>query len=263
MTNGLQERWGRETRLLVLIVVVSLAVLLVLARFRFPSATLEMAPPAPSPLANLVSRAAFEELSEAMASTASRIAPRVVVVRIGPARPAASARGGGRGPVDHQPNAPRLVLGLRVRPDLALVRVPAGMIPTEFADSSQPVEIVGADSKREIALVRLPALADGVVETPPDAFSGFAYLGEATATMDGPTLQPVFIGRTGTRQHERWPAALTGVDNVNVADGSLLFTIEGRLIGLVVRDGAGAAVVPPSVIETAVLDLLSGPGGAS
>ncbi len=96
-----------------------------------------------------------------------------------------------------------------------------------------------------------------------EAFSGFAYLGEATATMDGPTLQPVFIGRTGTRQHERWPAALTGVDNANVSDGSLLFTIEGRLIGLAVRDAAGVAVVPPSVIDTAVIELLSGPGGAS
>jgi hypothetical protein len=261
MTNGLQERWGRETRLLVLIVVVSLAVLLVLARFRFPAATLGVAPPAPSPLANLVSRAAFEELSEAMASTASRIAPRVVVVRIGPARP--SVARGGRGPEDRHPSESKLALGLRVRPDLALVRVPAGMIPTELVDSSQPVEIVGADSKREIALIRLPVSGDGTIELISEAFSGFAYLGEATATMDGPTLQPVFIGRTGTRQHERWPAALTGVDNANVSDGSLLFTIEGRLIGLAVRDAAGVAVVPPSVIDTAVIDLLSGPGGAS
>ena len=47
------------------------------------------------------------------------------------------------------------------------------------------------------------------------------------------------------------------MDNANVSDGSLLFTIEGRLIGLAVRDAAGAAVVPPSVIETAVVDLLS------
>ena len=90
MTNGLQERWGRETRLLVLIVVVSLAVLLVLARFRFPAASIDVAPSAaPSPLANLVSRAAFEDLAEAMASTATRVAPRVVVVRVTAVRPTA------------------------------------------------------------------------------------------------------------------------------------------------------------------------------
>ena len=35
-----------------------------------------------------------------------------------------------------------------------------------------------------------------------------------------------------------------------------LFTIEGRLVGLAVNDAAGPAVVPPSVIETAVADLL-------
>lgn len=262
MTNGLQERWGRETRLLVLIVVVSLAVLLVLARFRFPAATLDVSPPAPSPLANLVSRAAFEELSEAMASTANRIGPRVVVVRLGPASAAAAARGG-RGTPEHSPTASRLTLGLRVRPDLALVRVPAGMMPTALGDSSQPAEIVGSDSKREIALIRLPTTGEGSIETTTEAFTGFAYLGEATATVDGPTLQPIFIGRTGARQHERWPSALTGVDNANVTDGSLLFTVDGRLIGLAVRDAAGTAVVPPAVIETAVAELLSGPGGPS
>jgi hypothetical protein len=53
------------------------------------------------------------------------------------------------------------------------------------------------------------------------------------------------------------------VDNANVSDGSLLFTINGRLIGLAVRDAGGVAVVPPSVIETAVIALLSVPGGAS
>jgi hypothetical protein len=261
MANGLQERWGRETRLLVLIVVVSLAVLLVLARFRFPAATLDVAPPAPSPLSNLVSRAAFEDLSEAMASTANRIAPKVVVVRLAPVRPPAAARGG-RGVTEHVSNGTKLVLGLRVRPDLALVRVPAGMTPTELIGTSQQLEIAGADPKRELALIRLPASADGAVETNSDLFGGFAYLGEATATADGPTLQPVFIGRTGQRQHERWPSALTGIDNPNVSDGSLLFTIEGRLIGLVVHDAAGVVVVPPAAIDTAVNELLSGPGGS-
>jgi hypothetical protein len=261
MTNGLQERWGRETRLLVLIVVVSLAVLLVLARFRFPAATLNVAPPTPSPLSNLVSRAAFEELSEALASTANRITPKVVVVRLAPVRPPAPARGG-RGATDHVQNGTKLVLGLRVRPDLALVRVPAGMMPAELVGSSQQPEIVGADSRRELALIRVPASADDAIEANPDLFGGFAYLGEATATVDGPTLQPVFIGRTGQRQHERWPVALTGIDNPNVSDGSLLFTIDGRLIGLVVRDAAGAAVVPFAVIDAAVNELLSGPGGS-
>jgi hypothetical protein len=261
MTNGLQERWGRETRLLVLIVVVSLAVLLVLARFRFPAATLDVAPPAPSPLANLVSRAAFEELSEAMASTANRITPRVVVVRIVSERPAPGARAG-RG-ADPPPIQTRLVLALRVRTDLALMRVPAGMMPAELVDSAQQPALVGADSNRELALVRLPASGDGAVDALAEPFGGFTYVGEATATINGPTLQPVFIGRTGSRQHERWPAPLTSLDNANVVDGALLFTIQGRLVGLVVRDADGAAVVPPPVLDTAVSDLIAGAGGGS
>jgi hypothetical protein len=103
----------------------------------------------------------------------------------------------------------------------------------------------------------VPSLANGIIEAAPEPFDGFSYLGEATATVDGPTLQPIFIGRTGARSHERWPAALIGVDNANVIDGSLMFTIEGRLVGFAVRDPTGAAIVPPPVIETAVLELLS------
>jgi hypothetical protein len=262
MSNGLQERWGRETRLLVLIVVVSLAVLLVLARFRFPAATLNVAPPAPSPLANLVNRAAFEELAEAMATTATRFAPRVVVVRLEQPPKPTPARGGRGAAAEPAPPVTRLGLGLRVRPDLVLIRVPAGMTPTTLV-SGQLVEIVGADSKREVALIRLPAGADVPVEPSPEAFTGFAYVGEALPTIDGPTVQPLFIGRTGTRQHDRWPAALTGIDNAGASDGSLLFTIAGRLIGMVVRDGGGAAVVPPHVIEAVVLEMLSASGSAS
>lgn len=267
MTNGLQERWGRETRLLVLIVVVSLAVLLGLARFRFPTATLDDAPPAPSPLANLASRAVFDELSDAMAATAGRIGPRVIAVRLEPQR-AATARGGrgrqsGRGAAGDRQDGGRYVPGLRVRSDLALVRVPAGMAPATLADSTDPVEVVHADAKREIALVRVPSAIESALETGPETLAGFTYLAEVTATADGPTVQPMFIGRTGSHEHDPWPAALTSIDNAGAVDGAWLFTIEGRLIGLVVRDDDGAAVVPPAMLESAVTELLSASGAAS
>jgi hypothetical protein len=262
MTNGLQERWGRETRLLVLIVVVSVAVLLVLARFRFPAATLEIAPPTPSPLANLARRAPFEELSEAVAGTAGRISPRVLVVRLRPVQPSPPARGG-RGTAEPHQDVTRLAIGLRVRPDVAVVRVPSGMMPVELVESSQAVEIVGADSKRELAAIRVPAGADPALEAAADPFAGFAFVGEATPTSGGPSVHPVFIGRIGVRQHEQWPAALTSVDSADVTDGSVLFTIDGRLIGMVLRDSDGAALITPPVMEVAVGALLAPPGGAS
>jgi hypothetical protein len=253
-SNDVQERWGRETRLLVLIVVVSLAVLLILARFRFPSANLDVAPPAPSPLANLAGRAAFQDLADTMVTLFGRVSPRVAVVRLETTLevPAPAARGARPEP-PAQPVYVAFAAALRVRPDLAVVHVPSGMHVASLLGSAAPAEVVAADAARELALVRIPLADDLRSDTATEGFSGFAYVGVVGATASGPGIEPLFVGRTGVVPDPRWPAGLIALSQTGPADGSLLFAIDGRLVGLVVRGPEGTpAVVPSSVIEVVV-----------
>ncbi len=250
-TNGLQERSGRETRLLVLIVIVSLGVLLLLARFRFPAATLNVAPAVPSPLSNLASRAAFRDLSDAIVTAYDTLSPRLAVVRLEEAvKPPARGRGAATPPA---PRASRLAPALRVKPDLALVYVPAGFNVVRVA--GVPAQQVAGSETREITLVRVPAVEDSGLDEVTEGFVGFSFVIQVTATEGGPSVQPIFIGRTGAREDSRWPSGVVAIDHATVPAGSFLFTLEGRLLGLVIRDEATAAIVPPSVIDDVVAEL--------
>src|SRR5215831_15672181 len=79
-----EEPSGRETRLLAIVIVVSIAVLLLLARFRFPSARLADVTPAQGPLVGLAARAPFDEMAMAMQSLVDRVSPVMAIVQIAP-----------------------------------------------------------------------------------------------------------------------------------------------------------------------------------
>ena len=249
-TDGVQAHRGRETRLLVLVVVVSIAVLLVLARFRFPAATLS-APPPPSPLAGLSGRAAFDDLAQAMSTLLSRVSGRVVVVEVGAEKVAPrTARSG------VVPEITRRAIALRVGPDVALVHVAPGLRPEAFVGDTRPIEVVAAGPKRELALVRLPTSADAGSELGTDGFSGFAYVGAIEPTAGGPTIQPLFVGRLNAISDPRWPSPVTALGETGAASaGSFLFAVDGRLVGMIVRDGVDASIVSASSLQTAVGEL--------
>jgi hypothetical protein len=125
-TNGIDERTGRETRLLVLVVIIALGVLVVLARFRFPGSDIGSMSPSPGPLAGLAARATFDDMAETIAGLLKRVSPSIVIVRLEPIEvPAPPARGSAAAPRQAPPPAPlpepRLQPALRVRSDLALV----------------------------------------------------------------------------------------------------------------------------------------------
>ena len=272
--NGPEPTSGRETRLLVLVVLVSLAVLLLLARFRFPEANLATVNPSPGPLAGMAARATFEEMSATLANILSRAASTVDVVRL-EAVPASQssegARQAARGQVPPTPNAlaaqassgPRYTVALRVRPDLGLLYVPAGWHPVAFGDRADPIEVVLHDADREIALVRVPASGTTPVTLPAAApgVTGFLYVAVIQATRSGPTIQPVFVGRAETETDARWSAPLVVFSGTApVAAGSLVYAIDGRVIGLASRHDAGAAIVPIAALDDAVSRLA--PAGA-
>jgi hypothetical protein len=283
--NGSEPTSGRETRLLVLVVLVSLAVLLLLARFQYPESTISTVTPSPGPLAGMAARATFEEMALTLAGALKTAGPAVDVIRLepapvppgGPAGASAGAAGRGEaaGRVDgprvlEEPLAPavpaairpdrRFVPALRVRPDLVLLHVPAGWRAAGVRDLPDPLDVAWSDADRGITAVRLPPLPAPIPGLPASAagITGFLYVGVVQGTRSGPTIHPAFIGRADTETDARWSAPLVVLNATSaVPPGSLIFTIDGRLVGLATPHDAGVAVVPAAALDDAVTRLSS------
>ena len=98
-----------------------------------------------------------------------------------------------------------------------------------------------------------------------DGFPGLSYAGLVEATMGGPTMRPVFVGRVDPSPDSRWPPRpLSSIGRgPDFGDGTFLFAIDGRLIGMVVRHGDGVAIVPRAAIEAVVVELTGAGAGGS
>ena len=286
--NGPEPTSGRETRLLLLVIVVSLGVLLLLARFRFPAATIATVSPSPGPLAGMAARATFEEMSATLAGVLARAQSAVDVVRLERVPPAEASAPGTAGPApaddataggqDAPPAVAKSLLAapdavavgaqalparrfapaLRVRPDLALLHVPAGWQPAGTRDLASPLEVAWSDPGREIAAVRLPLISAALPGLPASAanVTGFLYVGVLLGTRSGPTIQPAFIGRAETETDARWSAPLVVLSGgPALPSGSLVYTIDGRLVGLAMAHDTGVAIVPAAALDDAVTRL--------
>lgn len=264
--NGPEERPARETRLLVLVIVVSVAVLFLLARFQFPATGLVAGPPSPGPLDRLAARATYDDLAAAIAAVVQRLESSVVVVQV----EAAAVDDKEKTPKEkavqspaHALPAPRLLPGVRLRPDLALVHIPAGMRVSPAQTFGGPTSVFATDLKREIALVRVPSLPESATGVPSviDLFPGFSYVAVVEAAMGGPTARPVFIGRLDPSVDDRWqPSPLLIGGSPQAPAGSLLFAVDGRLIGMVLPQFGSLALVPPSALNSVVTELGGGAG---
>jgi hypothetical protein len=269
-SDGTEPQTGRETRLLVLVVGVAIAVLLLLAQWQFPSSSLSVSPNA-APLAGLAARATFDEMSSSMADVIGRVSPlttvipleRDVIAEPGPA----SGRGG---PVRETaaeavpPARPvRWALAVRVRPDLALVHVPTGLRPRVGPEA--PIEVVAHDLAREMMLIRVaPAtVASDTLSASVRTFPNFVYVAAVDATPVGPTVQPVFVGRADTVADAQWSHALVPAAVApGLQPGAFVFSLNSRLIGVVVQRAEGPMIVPAPALETLV-QALENPGGAT
>jgi hypothetical protein len=268
--NGTEERPGRETRLLVLVIVVSLAVLLLLARFRFPPVGLTAGPPTPGPLDKLAARATYDDLAAAIATVVQRVESSIVIVQVDSPPPdeKEKERGRERGkekisppPAWPPPAPPRLLPAIRLRPDIALVHVPAGMRVSPAQGFSGPTAVFATDPKREIALVRVTPLPESTSSVPSafERFPGFSYVAVIEAAMGGPSARPAFIGRLDTSVDDRWqpsPSLIGGASQATA--GSLLFAVDGRLIGMVLPQFGTLAVVSPAALNAVVTELGGG-----
>jgi hypothetical protein len=258
-SNAHDEHRGRETRLLLLVIVIALAVLFVLAKFRFPEAERTVVvPPTPGPLERLAARDTLDDVGGTIQGLTNRLAPWLAVVRIDPPPPP-KTRPRGAPPIE--PEVPHWRPAVRVRPDLGLVHVAAGRTIGLVAGAILPVETVATDDARAVALVKLP-LADGLTLPPAfDTFEGFGYVAVIEASAGGISARPVFIGRVDRQSDPRWSdPVLVLAGRPGVMPGDLVFSFGGLFVGLTIEHGDGLALVAPPALEAAVTTLLGGGG---
>lgn len=244
--------WSRETRLLLLTVALSVAVLFALARFRFPGQEpLEL--PA-QPLQRLAARAAFEDLSAAVSRAAERLRPALQVVRV-PTSVGAARSLSLEDVLWNEPEsvAPRLALAFRFSEDATLVVAhPRGW----------PPGAPGVRARDEVRGLLVLDASDSATDgwQPPNvsSLSSIQYLLLAEATQGGVALRPLFGGTADPFADPFWdePVLALGQDT-RAMNGSLVFTLEGAFGGAVMERQGLHAIVPASVLIRTAERLMS------
>jgi hypothetical protein len=251
-------RMTRETRLLLVTIVVSAAVLLLLARFRFPESDRPTAvAPVTQSLERLAARATYGELASIIAQLEARIAPTTVVLRLAadpPVNPLVPARAA--------LDLPQFVPALRVRDDLALAAIhpDARLYGVVGYPDAVPV-IVAADRVRRVALVRVPTQPATLISVAPREEGGWTsrYVVAVEAARGGPSVRPIFLGRTTPLLDPHWEEPLLELGGTTGAQpGSIIFSLDGRLTGLLIEDENAMALVPASALLAAADELAEG-----
>jgi S1-C subfamily serine protease len=244
---------SRETRLLLLTLLVSVAVLFLLARFRFPARPIsELA--TPQPLARLARTTTFDDLSGTLTELLRRAGETSVTLQVSAVGAGADGPGaGGVGGVGA--GVSRFVPAMRVRDDLALAVLP-GDARIEAIDGaavsggSSASPVLARDEVRGLVLLRVPARANSTVPLQPQgdalAFDQPGFVAIMESTPSGPTMRAEYVSRTSTRAHPAWDAAVTvlGLGGAQPRPGAMVFTLAGRFLGLVLPDDAETILVP-------------------
>ncbi|MPY90457.1 MAG: PDZ domain-containing protein [Luteitalea sp.] len=240
-------RVRRETRLLAATLVVSIAALFLLARFRYPAQ--EAAGTATTqPLARLAATAPYEELAASIERLEARVLPSLLIVRVD----AAGTRDTFEPLVQSTPvDSPRFVPALRVRDDRAIAILPPGARIQRMIGSREVPTIVTTDPVRGLALLDVPT-EPAVVTSVWDSSTPLStprYVATAEGTRGGPTLRPLFLGRTDAILDLRWDAALLALGGAGAAPvGSFVFALDGRLAGVIADAEGGPAIVPAETL---------------
>jgi PDZ domain len=236
--DPLRPSVSRETRLLLSIVVISVALLWVLARIRFPGrgATPN---PVPTVLAQLAPPSAFDDI----ASTVGQLTPHigelvsaiVVSTDSGSAPQSAAAQ------------------ALRIRDGVAIALISEGDKPRTTEGGA--IEITARDPATGLTLLRVPA-----EDSPaPDVWSSSRggqhprFFIASDVSLGGVSLRPVFIGALNAITSPRWSASLWAVPyGTELRTGTFLFTVAGEFAGVAIEDDDHMAIVPAELLMTAV-----------
>ena len=208
---------SRETRRLLITIVVAVTALWVLARIRFEERPVASTP-VPNVLAQLRPSSSYADLAR-------------VIADIRPGVAAAVTRSAGGSP------------SLRIREDAAVTLQPG------HADT-----VVALDRANDLAIVRQPrGPMPGVMPWAPRLLDYPRYLVAADVTGGHVALRPVFIGALFPVMSPLWPGEIWLLPPATpIAPGTFVFTTEGAFAGLGVSHDGQAAMVPAALLYRAV-----------
>lgn len=247
--------WSRETRLLIITVVLSLAVLLTLARFRFPvRERLEL--PA-RPLERLTERSPLDDTSAIVQRVRDRVESSLIPVRLeADAVPRSVSLDS---LIAHPPNqAARFALALRIATNRAVMLgagrpAAAGLVRNTRAQD-RLLGLTVIDVEEDAAWTPLP------VE--PVVPANFMIVAEAADGLV--VLRPAYGGADGFVENTLWNTALTPVAiSVCPTCSAFAFTLNGALVGGIVRMNGTPVVLPAAALMQAAGRLASGDASSS
>jgi S1-C subfamily serine protease len=234
MTEPRTAERRRETRLLLATIAVSVGMLLLLARFRFPEeAARQTVEPAAPPLERLAARATFDELAGIIADLERRILPTLLPV------------------AGQRPDGTLYVPAVRVTADRAVAMLPGDYRIASVGSELKP-NVLLHDVVREVAVVAAPPRADGIPSLPATGGRpGPRYVAVVEATGGTLSIRPVYIGRTDLVPDGRWSEPLLAVAAVqqNVSAGSAVFSLDGAFIGLATNRTGTVTIVPAGTLR--------------
>ena len=252
MTPPGRPGFSREARLLTATIAVSLVVLLVLSRFRFPEATADARDGASAqPLARLAARAAFDDLSLAVRELSGRVGGSLVVLRT-------TTRDATDTSTQHAAPHTKLLPALRVRDDVVAAFLEEGAVVETIVGMPGAVTVIARDHVRGITLVRVPSTRAPAlnIRDGQQPLAAPTYVGVAEANAAGTSLRPVFVSRSDSVADPRWDSALLSMGRGSVVEsGAPVFTLDGRLAGMLTLSEGEPALVPADVVMSSV-DLL-------
>ena len=234
---------ARDTRLLLAIVVISVALLWVLARIRFPDRA-QTPNPVPPVLAQLAPPSAFDDMSATVAQVESRLQPSLVELEV-------QRHSDGRRRAGVIRNK---VLALRFRPDLAVAWI--GPDSDFDAVETMPLDAleVARDRASRLVVIRVSGPFAPVLSTwsPRRPFHP-RFLIAAAASSHGTSFRPVFVGSLDELVSPIWSGSVWALpSSAGLAAGTLVFTADGAWAGLIVeQDGQPALASADTVIDAA------------
>jgi hypothetical protein len=227
---------SRETRLLLSIVLLSLAMLWVLARIRFPGGS-----STPNPVGPVLAQLSPPSALEGIASAVAQLAPRLEGI-LSPI--AVQRRTGGLTPGGTRDVVP----ALRVRGGIAVALTDHTVDPQPAAGSG--MQLAAHDSASGLAVFRVQGdEARELTMWSPRGLQYPRFLIAADVSRDGAALHPVFIGSLDTVVSPLWDGPIWAApEHADLKPGAFVFTPEGELAGLVVERQEGLAIVPGDVV---------------
>lgn len=244
----IDDRSSRESRLLAVVIVIAVAVLVGLARFKYPQNETRSVAVTPGPLDRLAARATFDDLAAAVHSALKRVEPGLIPLELEPDVPA-----GKSAKPESSYIGSRSRLAVRLSEDWAIAQVPQGFRIVRGA--TDPLVIREADPAKEIVIVSLP-FRSGEDHLPAGTadLAGFAYVCVVEPTPGGPTATPAFIGRVRTLLDDRWGGnVMVPGGGPPLPLGALVFQLDGRFLGIVAGQlGGGQSIVPAAQLASVV-----------